>query len=53
MEYKTHPITEELLEQLIEVARAGRDCIYGKEPLSADEADLREQLYALPDWILE
>ena len=43
----------ELFEALRNVARAAEDCIYGKEPLSVDEADLKTQLNTLPAWVLE
>ena len=41
-----------LIEDLREVARAAQDCVYGKEPLSVDEADMKRQLDALPAWVL-
>ncbi len=43
----------ETFQALRNVARAAEDCIYGKEPLSVDEADMKAQLDALPAWILE
>ncbi len=42
-----------LIEELRNVARAAQDCVYGKEPLSVDEADMKGQLDALPEWVLE
>ena len=43
----------ETFQALRNVARAAQDCVYGKEPLSVDEADMRGQLNALPAWLLE
>ncbi len=44
---------QQTIEALRNVARAARDCVYGKEPLSVDEADMKGQLDALPEWVLE